>query len=113
MDGFYMVPSGHVEEGEFPTSAMIREAKEEVGLDINKKDLEFIQFLYRQKQDVTGERVDIFFRCTKWTGEIVNTEEDKCDDIRFFPLDNLPENIVPYIKAVLDNMTDRVYFAEI
>ena len=33
-DGFYQMPSGHVEEHEYPSEAAIREIKEEVGVDI-------------------------------------------------------------------------------
>ena len=33
-DGNYQVPAGHVEEGELPTEAIIRETKEEVNVDL-------------------------------------------------------------------------------
>lgn len=113
MDGYYMVPSGHVEEGEFPTNAMIREAKEEVGIDIQSSNLEFVHFLYRQKTDPTGERVDIFFVCKKWSDDIKNMEPDKCDEVGFYDMDNLPEKTVPYLKAVLKNYQKGVSFLEI
>ena len=40
--GRYVVPGGHVELGERLEEAVIREAKEETGLDV--RDLEFINF---------------------------------------------------------------------
>lgn len=40
--GQYVVPGGHVELGEYLTAAVIREAKEETGLDVYA--LEFILF---------------------------------------------------------------------
>jgi len=38
-DGWYGVPAGHVDTGELPLSAGIREAKEEIGIDIDPKDV--------------------------------------------------------------------------
>ena len=32
MDGYYSLPAGHVESNETLTSAMVREAKEEIGM---------------------------------------------------------------------------------
>ena len=39
-DGNYNLPSGHVEDGELPKAAMVREAKEEIGIDVAQEDLE-------------------------------------------------------------------------
>jgi len=39
-DGKYQIPAGHVEMGELPTEALIRETKEEIGIDLNPADLE-------------------------------------------------------------------------
>ncbi len=38
-DGLYSLPSGHVEDGEFPIDALIREAQEEIGIIIAKEHL--------------------------------------------------------------------------
>ena len=42
-DGKYALPAGHKEEGETITQALIREAKEEIGIEIDPADLEFAQ----------------------------------------------------------------------
>ena len=41
-DGLYSLASGHVDEGETIKHAMIREAKEEIGILIKPDDLKFV-----------------------------------------------------------------------
>ncbi len=67
-DGNYQVPAGHVEEGELPTEAIIREAKEEVNVDLSLNDLELVHVEYRPKHDPSGDRIDLFFKAKKWGG---------------------------------------------
>ena len=47
MDGYYdLSASGHVEKDESMTSALIREAKEEIGIDIMSEDIEFVTMMH-------------------------------------------------------------------
>lgn len=80
-DGNYQVPSGHVDAGELPIEAMIREAKEEIGITLTSDDLRFVHVGFRTKSDATGDRVDFFFEATRWDGEVINAEPLKCDDL--------------------------------
>ncbi|PIR98401.1 MAG: NUDIX hydrolase [Candidatus Colwellbacteria bacterium CG10_big_fil_rev_8_21_14_0_10_41_28] len=105
-DGNYSVVAGHVDEGESILQTMIREAKEEAGIDIDEKDLELVHVMHRMKASEKDERVDFFFRCKNWLGEIKNMEPHKCDDLSWFELSNLPDNVIPYIKEAL-NLIDR------
>ncbi len=112
-DGNYQVPAGHVEEGELPTEAIIREAKEEIGIDLNKTDLELVHVSYRPKHDETGDRVDFFFRARKWRGEITNMEPNKCDDLKWVTYDDVPENMTFHVFKAIKNMNDGIFFDEI
>jgi mutator protein MutT len=103
-DGKYSLPSGHIEAGEFPDAAAIREAQEEVGVKI--QDLRFKQVLYSDDNYVC-----FFFETTKWDGEIRNCEEDKCDDLNWFDLNNLPKNIAPEVKTGLENFLQKRYYS--
>src|SRR3989344_1380919 len=71
-DGWYSVPAGHVEAGELPMNALIREIKEELSIVLDKDDIRLVHTMYRTKHDETGDRVDFFFAATRWAGE--NTE---------------------------------------
>lgn len=67
MDGFYSLPAGHVEVGhESVKEAMVREAKEEVGIDIQEKDLEVLSVMHR----ISGKSVyfEVFLQAKAWQG---------------------------------------------
>src|SRR5581483_4419071 len=101
-DGEYSLPAGHLEEGELPSECILREAQEEVGIKIKSEDLEFVCVHYRLREDQTGERIDFFFVADNWEGEPKIMELDKNDDLQWFYPDNLPKNMVPYVKSALD-----------
>ena len=112
-DGNYSVPSGHVEEGELPTAALIREVKEEIGIDVLISDIHMVHILYRAKKDKTGDRVDFFFTTDKWKGKIRNMEPDKCDDLKWTKLNVLPENMSPHVRRVLGCVEKNIFSSEI
>ncbi len=112
-DGNYQVPAGHVDAGELPTEALIREAKEEIGIDIKRSDIRFVHASFRPKHDHTGDRVDYFFEVTTWSGEIINAEPQKCDDLKWCELDTLPENMSPHIRIAIEAYTKGQYYSEL
>ncbi len=112
-DGKYSVIAGHVEKGENFTDCIIREAKEEAGITLKKEDLKVVHIMHRKTTlQVENERVDTFFTATKWGGEIINMEPHKCDDLSFFELNNLPKNIIEYIKLVIEDIQNGIYYSE-
>lgn len=116
-DGNWNVPSGHVEGDELPTEAIVREAKEEVGLDFSVDDMELVHMMYRPQHDPTGPRLDLFFVPfgvvrTK-VGEPVNAEPEKCAEIRWFNLDELPENTVPHVRHAIEMFAQGEAYSEL
>jgi len=108
-DGEYSVPAGHLDGGETVMEAGIREAKEEVGVELNVNDMVFSSVMHRIEDD---ERVDFFVHVHKWQGEPFNAEPDKCDDLRWVEINNLPANTVPYVKQALMNHLNNIPFDE-
>jgi len=94
-DDKWALVSGHQEVGESAIRAMIREAKEEIDIEIESKDLQIIHTTCRR---TTRETIDIFLRCTKWQGNIKNQEPKKCGGLKFYSLDTLPSNVADYVK---------------
>lgn len=108
-DGEYSVPAGHLDGEETVVAAAAREAEEEVGVRIEAGDISFSSVMHRIEGD---ERVDFFVRIQKWQGEIVNAEPDKCDDLRWVKLNELPDNIIPYVRRAIMNHLNGVPFDE-
>jgi hypothetical protein len=58
------------------------------------------------------ERIDIFFTVDKWEGEPKNMEPKKCDDLGWFPLGDLPENTIPYIRQAIESIQKGITYSE-
>jgi len=112
-DGWYSVPAGHVEAGELPTDSLIRESAEEIGIVIEADDAKLVHTMYRTKHDETGDRVDLFYRVDSWSGEITNLEPEKCDDIRWFAIDELPERLMHHVGRAIVAIENRVSSSEL
>lgn len=110
MDGFYSFVAGHVEPEEGPTECIIREAKEEANIIVKRDNLKLVHTLYRPRK--SDERVDFFYLCEEWEGEIQNLETHKCDDLSYFDIDKLPENTIPYIRHVIEKAFKGITFSE-
>lgn len=97
-DGCWHVPSGHGEDRESATDTLVREATEEVGVDIDPVDARFVHLVHHWTESA---RMAVFFEVTRWCGEPTNTEPDKCAGWRWFPLSALPESMIGYAAQAL------------
>ena len=88
MDGKYTLPAGHVEGLETYKEAAVREAKEEVGIDVSEDDLRYLHTMQRFMGDHV--RVDVFFEADKWQGEPYNAEPELHGELAWFETENLP-----------------------
>lgn len=104
-DGWYSFVSGHVEAGETAEQATVREVKEEAGIDILTTNLRHVFTMQRLSDQPSDDYVDLFFECNSWSGEIQNVEPAKCAELRWFDMDQLPENTLEYIKTILATYT--------
>lgn len=109
-DGNYSVPAGHIEKNEPATTTLIRESKEEIGVNLSFDSIKFCGIMHRKEPD--EERIDLFFTAEKWHGEIKIMEPQKCDDLSWFAFDNLPTNLVPYVKAAIETFNSGKLYTE-
>lgn len=112
-DGNWNVPSGHVERDELPIEALIREAGEEIGIDLSPDDVELVHTSYRPAHDPTGPRIDLFFSTYDWRGEIVNAEPHKCAQLAWFRPQEMPENTTPHVRNAIECAADGIMFSEL
>lgn len=107
MDGKYdMACSGHLEGGETLPMAVVREAKEEIDIEINPQDLELISIIHPHQENY----INIFFTTHKYQGTPKIMEKDKCDDLNWFEIDKLPDNTIERIKNVLKNIQNGIIY---
>ena len=97
--------AGHVEAGESVLEAAVREAREELGIEVSPADLLPLTTLHRTGGTgrAIDERVDFFLACRRWDGEPA-LRETKASDLRWVPLtalDSLPGPVVPHERQVL------------
>jgi 8-oxo-dGTP diphosphatase len=93
--------AGHVEKGETAYDAVRREALEELG--ITDLALEFVTSMQRTRGgEPIDERIDFFFTARSWTGDPRIVEPEKCVELRWCLLTDLPDPVVPHELAVLE-----------
>ena len=98
MDNMYdFACSGHVEKNESYTQALVREAKEEIGISIKEDDLVFLAVNHHYQAD----HVQLFFTPKAYKGTPTVCEPDECGGLLWANIEALPDNTIPYVKNVI------------
>ena len=110
-DGKLSVVAGHVEPGESVTQAALREVHEEVGVALSPERLHVVGVMHRKSDD---ERVDFFlaYRLEAGEREPENREPEKCSELLWTNVTQLPDDTIPYVRAGLENFRRGVWFHE-
>ncbi|MFI2363460.1 NUDIX domain-containing protein [Promicromonospora sp. NPDC019610] len=100
--------AGHVEEGESVVETAVREAREELGVEVATEDVRPLTVLHRGEPGgpAIEQRVDFMFEVTRWTGTPSIQETDKAADLAWFLFVGLPDPVVPHELAVLRAVHD-------
>ncbi|MFE0602107.1 NUDIX domain-containing protein [Streptomyces sp. NPDC058892] len=98
--GRWHAPSGKLDADEPLTVGAARELREETGVEVDPAHLRLVHVVHH-KQNPEVERIGLFFEATEWDGEPVNREPEKCLDLRWWSVHELPEDIIEYPAAGL------------
>lgn len=112
--GYYALPAGHIDEGENQYEAVVREAKEELGIEISKDNLlSEYTVLRRNHFEIDGKvlepYIDYYFDVETYSGTPKIMEEDKCDELVWASIENLPEPFINYEGVFLEDRTIKTY----
>ena len=108
--GFLALPAGHIDEGENAYEAAIREAKEELGINILSSDI-IDTFVVNRKNKSLPPYYDIYFEIKKYEGIIQINEPEKCSELVWYDINSLPDDMVNFEKEAIINNEKGIKFS--
>ena len=107
LDNQYDLPGGHLESGEDLYDAMIREAKEELGIEIEREDMQMVHIYHHFEKDM----LKFVFKVKIFKNEIQNLEPEKCKELKWVDIENLPVNTISGIRRELEYIKSKKYYS--
>ncbi len=116
--GYYALPAGHIDDGENQYDALIREAHEELGINIDPENIiNSYVVLRRNYFKIDGKQlepyIDYYFEINEYIGVPKIIEEDKCDELLWADINNLPSPFINYEGAFLEDKSILTYDCKI
>lgn len=109
-DGFYDFSAvGHVEANESMKMAIIREAKEELNIDIDIDNIDFVTIIH--KFDNGRIYYNGYFKVLKWKGEPLINEQDKIEELKWINI-NCVKNIINDREQAIHNYKNNIKYSE-
>jgi len=108
--GFLALPAGHIDEGENAYEAAIREAKEELGIEISIKDI-IDTFVVNRQNKSLPPYYDVYFEISKYVGNIQIKEPEKCSELVWCNQNNLPDDMIDFEKEAIENNAKGIKFS--
>lgn len=107
-DGEYELPGGHLEENEDLYEAMIREAKEELGISLKRENLKIVHIMHHY----TGKRMNFILETEKFDLKPRIMEVDKCEELKWVEINNLPENTMEKVKIIISYIEEGELYSK-
>jgi 8-oxo-dGTP diphosphatase len=99
-DGKLSVPAGHLDGGEHVVTGLIRELHEEVGVLVDPAACHLVTVLHRAPEAPgDDEYLDLFFSVGYWAGTPSIGEPDKCSELLWATLRELPVDVIDYVAS--------------
>lgn len=110
--GFLALPAGHIDAGENPYSAAIREAKEEIGIQITENDI-IDTFVACRRNSTLPPYYDVYFEIGNYQGTISIKEQEKCSELVWCKLEDFPDDVIDFEKQALNLNEKGIKFSVI
>ncbi len=108
-DGTWAFHGGSLDLGETFEDCLKRELKEELNIELLEYKLidifsgSFLRHIYPNGDETYS--IDVLYLVTKYKGEIT-PDKDEVEEVRWFPLDNLPDNIFHSDKLMIPKILE-------
>ena len=96
--GTWALPGGHLEHMERADECLAREVSEEVGITVTAANLKLLSVV--DDIEPLVHYIHLTFTVDIGDQEPRLMEPDECDEWRWFPLDEMPENLFPPHKKI-------------
>ena len=109
---------GTVEYDETVKRTACREAAEEIGIEIEEKDVSIVHILrLREKYDISTNQTNqilmlYFAEINKWIGEPQNLEPHKHSDLAWLDIKELPQSLFPLNEQALCYINKGIFYSE-
>lgn len=110
--GYLALPAGHLDVGENVYDALVREAKEELDIDISINDI-VDTFVVNRRNKTLSPYFDVYFEIVKYKGNIKINEPNKCSELIWASLDKLPSDMIDFEKEAINNNLKGIKFSVI
>ncbi len=99
--GFLALPAGHVDPGENAYEALVREAKEELGIEVAVEDICDV-FVVNRRNSKIEPYYDVYFDLRSYQGDIKVMEPEKCSALIWCDIDNLPDDMIDFERKAIE-----------
>lgn len=106
MDGYWHVPGGSLEENESLSHAVAREGQEELGIQVDPTQVKLFYIRH-----LNAQTLGFYFLAPEWEGEPKNNEPEKCTEIAWFYLDELPKEMSHFARIVVESYKSGVQYS--
>lgn len=108
-EGTWALPGGHLEQGETLSGCLRRELGEELGISVKSEKLVAID---NNPHNIGGHYMHIGFLVDGYEGDIQLKEPDKCEEWKFFDMEDLPQDLFSAHKKEIDLFRKGVLYEE-